>query len=120
MSTAFSNALAGLNADNLAINTVSRNLANLSTTGYQNQEVSFDDLLSGNIDGQNTTSVAGSVVAQASTEFTQGSIETTSQPYDAAIQGSGFFVLNNSSKQTAYTRDGGFTVDANGNLLGTG
>ena len=120
MSTAFSNALAGLNADNVAINTVSGNLANLSTTGYQNQQVSFDDLLSGNVEGQSTTSVAGSVVAQATTEFTQGSIETTSQPYDAAIQGSGFFVLSNSSNQIAYTRDGGFTVDAQGNLLGTG
>jgi flagellar hook protein FlgE len=64
--------------------------------------------------------VAGSVVAQSATEFTQGSIQTTSQPFDAAIQGSGFFVLNNSAGQTSYTRDGGFTVDAEGHLLGTG
>lgn len=118
MSTAFSNALSGLNANSLAIDTVSGNLANLNTTGYMDSQISFNDLLSGNIDGLSNTSVAGSVVAQASTQFTQGSIQTTSQPYDAAVQGNGFFVLNTATGQTTYTRAGNFTVDASGNLLG--
>jgi flagellar hook protein FlgE len=118
MSTAFSNALSGLNANSLAIDTVSGNLANLNTSGYKDNQVSFNDLLSGNINGQATTSVAGSVVAQASTQFNQGSIQTTSQPFDAAIQGTGFFVLGTPAGQTSYTRAGNFTVDAQGNLLG--
>ncbi len=120
MSTAFSNALSGLNANSLAINTISGNLANLNTTGYKDSQVSFGDLLSGNINGESNSNGAGSVVAQAATQFTQGSLQTTSQPFDAAIQGNGFFVLGSSSGQTTYTRAGNFTVNASGDLLGAG
>ncbi len=118
MSTAFSNALSGLNANALAINSVSGNLANLNTSGYKDNQISFNDLLSGNIDGQSSSSVAGSVVAQTKTQFNQGSIETTSQPFDAAIQGAGFFVLKTSSGQQTYTRAGNFSLNAAGDLLG--
>jgi flagellar hook protein FlgE len=118
MSTTFSNALAGLNANALAIDSVSGNLANLNTSGFKDNQVSFNDLLSGNVNGASSTSVAGSVVAKATTQFTQGSIQTTGQPFDAAIQGSGFFVLKTSGGQSTYTRAGNFTVDASGNLLG--
>ena len=117
-STAFSNALSGLNANALAIDSVSGNLANLNTSGYKDNQVSFNDILSGNINGEEATSVAGSVIAQASTQFNQGSIQTTSQPFDAAIQGAGFFVLNTPTGQQTYTRAGNFTVDASGDLLG--
>lgn len=118
MSTAFSNALSGLNANALAIDSVSGNLANLNTSGYKDNQVSFTDLLSGNIDGQVATSVAGSVVAQTKTQFNQGSIQTTSQPFDAAIQGAGFFVLKTPAGQQTYTRAGGFSLNASGDLLG--
>ncbi len=120
MSTTFSNALAGLNANALAIDTISGNLANLNTSGFKNNQVSFNDLLSGSVSGAASASVAGSVVAKSTTQFTQGSIQTTSQPFDAAIQGTGFFVLNTTAGQTTYTRAGNFTVDAAGNLLGAG
>ena len=120
MSTAFSNALSGINANSLAIDAVSGNLANLNTTGYMTNQVSFNDLLSGNVNSQAGTSVSGSVVAQTASQFSQGSIQTTSQPYDAAIQGNGFFVLNATDGQQAFTRAGNFTVDASGNLLGAG
>jgi flagellar hook protein FlgE len=120
MSTAFSNALSGLNANSLAIDAVSGNLANLNTTGYMDNQVSFNDILSGNVNSQAGTSVSGSVVAQTASQFGQGSIQTTSQPYDAAIQGNGFFVLNSSAGQQVYTRAGNFTVDASGNLIGAG
>ena len=120
MSTTFSNALSGLNANALAIDAVSGNLANLNTAGYMDSQVSFEDLLSGNINSQTGTSVAGSVVAHASTQFSQGAIQTTSQPFDAAIQGSGFFVLDTSGGLQSFSRAGDFTVDASGNLLGAG
>ncbi|HEU5022332.1 MAG TPA: flagellar hook protein FlgE [Bryobacteraceae bacterium] len=120
MSTTFSNALAGLNANALAIDTISGNLANLNTSGYKTNQVSFKDLLSGDVGGSASTSVAGSVVAKATTQFTQGSIQTTGQPYDAAIQGSGFFVLGTPTGQTTYTRAGNFIVDASGHLLSSG
>jgi flagellar hook protein FlgE len=119
MSAAFSNALSGLNANSLAIDNVSGNLANLNTTGYMDNQVSFQDLLSG-VTSQNNTSISGSVIAQTAVQFSQGSIQTTSQPFDAAIQGSGFFVLNSPSGVQSFTRAGDFTLDASGNLLGTG
>lgn len=119
MSSAFSNALSGLNANSLAIDTVSGNLANLNTTGYMDEQVSFQDLLSG-IDTPSNTSVSGSVVAQTASQFSQGSITTTGQPFDAAIQGNGFFVLNAPDGQQSFTRQGDFTVNSSGELLGAG
>src|SRR5580692_578382 len=110
MSSTFSNALSGLNANSLAIDTVSGNLANLNTTGYMDNQVSFQDLLSGVSTAANT-SVAGSVVAQTSTQFSQGAIQTTGQAFDAAIQGEGFFVLKTASGQPTFTREGDFTLN---------
>src|SRR5579871_4762937 len=107
MSSTFSNALSGLNANSLAIDTVSGNLSNMNTTGYMGNQVSFEDLLSG-VTNATRTSVAGSVVAQAATQFSQGAIQTTSQPFDAAIQGGGFFVLETPAGQQTYTRAGNF------------
>jgi flagellar hook protein FlgE len=120
MSSSFSNALSGLKANSLAIDAVSGNLANLNTTGYMDTQISFQDLLSGvsNIGGN--ASVSGSVVAQAATQFSQGSIQTTSQPFDAAIQGNGFFVLNAPNGQESFTREGNFTLNSAGELLGAG
>ena len=121
MSTTFSNALSGLNANALAIDVVSGNMANINTTGYKNQTVSFQDLLSQNIGGiSSTNQVGGSTVTQTSRQFTQGSIQTTSAPYDAAIQGNGFFVLHTSAGQQVYTRAGNFSVSSSGNLIAPG
>ena len=120
MSSTFSNALSGLNANSLAIDTVSGNLANLNTTGYMGNQVSFQDLLSGVSSAASNTSVAGSVIAQAATQFSQGAIQTTGQPFDAAIQGSGFFVLSGASGEQSFTRDGTFSVNSSGELLGAG
>src|SRR6185312_9926586 len=118
MSSSFSNALSGLKANSLAIDAVSGNLSNLNTTGYMDNQISFQDLLSGVSSLGGSTSVSGSVVAQTATQFSQGAIQTTSQPFDAAIQGNGFFVLNAPSGQQSFTREGNFTVNASGELLG--
>jgi len=124
MSTTFSNALSGLNANSLAIDVVSGNLANLNTTGYKANSVSFEDLVNQSLGvavGHSTSStVGGSTVAQATRSFTQGSIQSTSQPFDAAIQGNGFFVLHSLQGQQSFTRTGNFKVDASGNLLTQG
>jgi flagellar hook protein FlgE len=118
MSTAFSNALAGLNANSLAIDVVSGNLANLNTTGYKDNAVSFQDLVNQSLGGAtNTTLTGGSVIMTSTSEFTQGAITSTSQPFDAAIQGSGFFVLQTPTGEQVYSRAGNFTLDSAGNLL---
>src|SRR5277367_3952047 len=118
MGSAISNALSGLTANATAINIVSNNLANLNTTGYKDEQVSFEDLVNQSLSGiSGTTSVNGSTIAQGTQQFTQGSVQTTGNPYDAAIQGGGFFVLQDSSGQTQYTRQGNFSVNAAGDLV---
>jgi flagellar hook protein FlgE len=125
MSSAIANALAGLTANNQAINTVSTNLANMGTSGYKDQQVSFQELVNESAGGFSSTGgVSGSVIAQTSQQFNQGTLETTGNPYDAAIQGGGFFVVNTAANPQAgsqlYTRQGDFDVDANGHLLTAG
>lgn len=117
MSTAFSNALSGLQANAEAINVVSGNLANENTYGYKANTVSFEELVS-QIGGAGSADLTGAGVVPLSTQtFSQGSITTTGQPYDAAIQGNGFFVVQNTQGQQAFTRDGNFTLNAQGDLL---
>jgi len=117
MATAFSNALSGLQANSQAINVVSGNLANENTYGYKANTVSFEELVS-EIGGSATTNLSGgSVVPISSQSFSQGSITTTGQSYDAAIQGNGFFVVQDAGGQQGFTRAGNFTLDATGHLL---
>ena len=117
MSTAFSNALSGLQANSNAINVVSGNLANENTYGYKANTVSFEELVSEIGGSANTNLSGGSVVPISSQSFSQGSITTTGQSYDAAIQGNGFFVVQDAGGQQGFTRAGNFTLDATGHLL---
>lgn len=118
MSTAFSNALSGLQANSDAINVVSGNLANENTYGYKANTVSFEELVS-EIGASTTANLSGSSVVPSSSQqsFSQGSITSTGQPYDAAIQGNGFFVVQSPQGQQAFTRAGNFALDKAGNLL---
>jgi flagellar hook protein FlgE len=118
MGSAFSNALAGLNANAQAINVVSGNLANLSTSGYKDQQVSFEDLVNETLTGfSNAGTISGSTLATSTQQFTQGTLQTTNNPYDAAIQGGGFFVLQGQNGQQLYSREGNFTVTSAGDLV---
>ena len=121
MFTSFSTALSGLNAMTNAIDVTGNNLSNLNTTGYKDQSVSFQELLSESLGGSASSQVGLGVSRPVTTaQFTQGATQTTGNNYDAAIQGNGFFVVKNADKQTLFTRDGGFQVDANGYLTTTG
>jgi flagellar hook protein FlgE len=120
MFTALSTALSALDATSTAIDVVGNNLANLNTTGYKDTTVSFQDLLSQSQDGGLGNTQVGMGVAPpiTITQFTQGAIASSTGPLDSAIQGDGFFVVQNpSTNDTLYTRDGTFQVDASGNLL---
>jgi len=92
-------------------------LANLNTTGYKNSTVSFYDLLQSSVAG-GTTQIGGGV-SEPQTErvFTQGSIQSTGGNFDGAINGNGFFVVQNPSGNTLYTRAGNFQLNASGDLV---
>lgn len=119
MFTSFSTALSGLNANSTAIDVVGNNLANLNTPGFKDSEVVFRDLVTQSLGaGLGDTQVGfGTGVPLTVREFTQGAIQTSSGTMDAAIQGEGFFVVNDSSGNTLYTRAGDFEVDKSGNLM---
>src|SRR5271165_4111659 len=119
MISAFSTALSGLNADSTAIDVIGNDLANLNTTGYKTSQLQFSDLISEQLGVSGTSGQLGMGVGQVSaySQYTQGAIQTTGGPTDAAIQGNGFFVVHDASGQTLYTRDGSFTVNAGGQLV---
>lgn len=120
MGTAFSTALSALNADSTAIDVVGNNLANLNTTGFKASTVDFSSLMAEQLGTGSGNGQVGLGVGQVAAvqDFSQGSITTvtTGGSLDAAIQGNGFFVVNDSNNNQLYTRDGSFQLNADGVL----
>lgn len=118
MFSAFSTALSALNADTTAISVVGNNLANLNTDGFKDSEVSFHDLVTQSMGSGSGQTEVGFGVGTPNTimQFSQGAIKSTGSPLDAAIQGSGFFVVNSAAGQPEYTRGGSFQTNAQGEL----
>lgn len=113
--SSYSNALSGLLANTTALDVVGDNLANLNTQGFKSNEVTFEDAMN-----EATSSLQlGGGVASTNTvrNFSQGTVTNTGNALDAAVQGNGFFVVQNSSGNTLYTRDGSFNLNASGQLV---
>jgi flagellar hook protein FlgE len=114
--------LSGLNADSTALNTIANNLSNMNTTGFKAQTTNFSDLFYQQVgttgSGDEIQAGTGVQVASNSTDYTGGSIASTGVSTDAAIDGTGFFVLDNSGSRL-YTRDGNFQLSSNGTLEST-
>lgn len=117
----FSIPLSGLTAESTALSAVANNLSNQNTTGYKATSVLFSDLFYQQL---GTTGAGDPIEVGAGTEvgsmpslFTQGSISSTGVPTDVAIQGSGFFVVQNGDGTINYTRAGDFSVDQNNDLV---
>ena len=116
MFAAFSTALSALDANGVAVDVVGNNLANMNTTGYKESVAYFQDLVSESMNGGQTQVGFGVASPLTIAQFTQGAIQPSSGSLDAAIQGNGFFVVNNNGAPQ-YTRAGSFQVDLSGNLL---
>jgi flagellar hook protein FlgE len=118
----FSIPLSGLTAESTALSAIANNLSNQNTTGYKDTTVLFSDLFYQNLgttgSGDPIQEGAGTEVSAMPSLFTQGNITGTGVASDAAIQGSGFFVVQNSDGTVAYTRAGDFEVN-NDNYLVT-
>lgn len=115
----FSIPLTGLEADSTALNTIANNLSNMSTTAFKSQSAQFSNLfyqqLSTAGSGDPISVGAGTQVASTQTDFTQGTVNQTGQSTDLALQGDGFFVINDNGNNI-YTRAGNFTLASSGNL----
>ena len=117
--SSFSIPLTGLESSSTALNTIANNLSNMNTTAFKSQDVSFSDLFYQQIGSSGSGNPlelgAGTQVAATSTDFSEGSINATGNSSDVALDGNGFFILQNGGS-TLYTRDGSFTLSSGGAL----
>ena len=127
---ALSIAASGMQAQQLNVDVISHNIANMNTTGYKRQRAEFQDMLYQNMERPGSTSAASGAIlplgiqigvgvqADAVGRITeQGNISQTGNPYDLAISGRGFIQITLPSGQTAYTRAGNLAVNADGQIV---
>ncbi|HEX2215512.1 MAG TPA: flagellar basal-body rod protein FlgG [Xanthobacteraceae bacterium] len=123
-------AATGMIAQELNVQVISNNIANMRTTGYKRQRAEFQDLLYEHVRrvGSQTSDQGnilpagieiGSGVKTVGTPrvMTQGSILPTGKDFDVAIRGDGFLRITLPDGRTAYTRDGSFSLDAQGRVV---
>ncbi len=122
-------ATTGMEAQQLNIDTIAHNLANINTSGFKQRKAQFQDLLYQNIrqaGAANTASTdiptglqVGLGTKPIATEviFTQGDFAATNNPLDLVIQGQGFFQIRQVNGQIAYTRNGSFHLNRDGQLV---
>ncbi|NDD30760.1 MAG: flagellar hook-basal body complex protein [Proteobacteria bacterium] len=117
MMRALYTAASGMMAQQLNIDNISNNLANVQSVGFKKSRVDFQDLLYAHMQDPNATATGGTQIGMgvraASTQknFTQGTVQRTDSPYDLAVQGDGFITVSTPDGE-AYTRDGALKYDA--------
>ncbi len=119
----------GMEAQQTQLDHISHNLANSSTNGFKRAHAVFEDLIyqnlrqSGSSTSDQTQLPTGLQVGlgvrpvATSRQFSQGSLQQTTNPLDMAIQGQGFFPIQLPDGTLGYTRDGAFQLDAQGTLV---
>jgi flagellar basal-body rod protein FlgG len=123
-------AATGMMAQELNVQVISNNIANLRTNGYKRQQAHFQDLLyqslrrSGATTSEQGTQVPAGVeigsgvkVVSTARAMNQGNVTATERDYDIAVRGEGFFRVQMPDGRTAYTRDGGFNLNPQGELV---
>ncbi|GEJ59183.1 flagellar basal-body rod protein FlgG [Anaeromyxobacter diazotrophicus] len=122
-------AATGMEAQQLRMDVIANNLSNASTTGFKKTRAEFEDLLSETLKGAGAPGPRGGgdpaplqvglgVHAGSTTRsFGQGDALTTNNPLDLAIQGQGFFKVQQVNGDPAYTRAGNFRLDSTGRLV---
>ncbi len=129
MIRAMTTAASGMKAQQLNIDTIANNLANVNTAGFKKSTAEFQDLLyeavvpTGSTRGSGLAAPArvevGHGVKLVATDkmFTQGQMRQTGNPLDLMIEGDGFFQIKLPDGSLAYTRDGSFKLDGERNLV---
>ena len=132
MLRAFSTSATGMTGQQMMVDTIANNLANVNTTGFKRSQINFQDLLYVTVEEPGTEIASGinspsgleigSGVRAASTIkiFTPGELQNTGNPLDIAIAGDGFLQVTMPNGELRYTRDGALMTNANGQLVTTG
>ncbi|MBF0442382.1 MAG: flagellar basal-body rod protein FlgG [Oligoflexales bacterium] len=122
-------AATGMESQQITIDTIANNLANVNTTGFKRSRANFHDLLYQTLRAPGQNSTAGTIVPSgiqigggarvSSVEkmFNEGAIRITNKETDLMIEGEGFFRIQKDDGTIAYTRDGSFKIDAGGRLV---
>ncbi len=122
-------AATGMKGQELRINVIAHNLANVNTSGFKVSRIDFEDLLYQSFKAAGATSAAGYQVptgmdvglgvrpAAIQKIFLQGDYHQTQNPLDLAIEGKGFFKVTMPDGQIAYTRSGSFKLDSEGRIV---
>lgn len=117
----------GMQAQQLNIDTIANNLANVNTSGYKRSRIDFEDLLYRNVSAAatgggmpaaaNGRMGMGAAISGTSKVFTEGDIKQTGEQLDVAINGAGFFEVTLPGGGVAYTRSGALQLDRDGMLI---
>ena len=123
-------AATGMLAQQRNVEVVSNNLANMNTTAYMRRRTEFHDLIYQDLRRVGTTSSDAGTIVPSGVQLglgvklaavyrihEQGNLEATDNTFDMAVQGKGFFQITLPPGDTAYTRDGTFQLDANGQIV---
>ena len=124
-------AATGMEAQQAQIDTIANNIANVGTTGFKRSRTEFQDLFYETLRAPGASGTDGSMLptgvqvghgvqlAAVNTIYSSGDRVNTGNPLDLAVDGTGFFQILRPTGETAYTRDGTFKMDANGNVVTT-
>lgn len=114
----FQQGLSGLNATSKNLDIIGNNIANANTYGAKVARAEFADVYAASLAGAGSSTVGiGTNLAAVAQQFTQGSITTTQNALDLAINGNGFFQLQNGNDPVTYSRNGQFKVDKDGYVV---
>ncbi len=128
MERALWSAVTGMKAQELSLDIIANNLANINTTGFKSSGINFQDILYTSIKEPGSQTAQGEMpvgievghgtkVAGTARNFEQGSLIETGKDLDMAIEGDGFFEVIMPDGSSAYTRDGAFRVNGSGEVV---
>ena len=129
MNLSLYSAATGMEAQQMNLDTIANNLANVNTPGFKSSKIEFQDLLyqkprsagadagGGNMVPTGIEIGNGTRVASTAKDFTQGQLTSTGGNLDLALQGDGFYEVQQPDGTTAYTRDGSFKLNASGQVV---
>jgi flagellar basal-body rod protein FlgG len=129
MNVALYSSATGMQAQQLNLDTIANNLANVNTSGFKKSKLEFQDLLyqqsrpagadsgAGNQVPSAVQIGAGSRVVSTAKIFTQGTMTQTDEQLDIGIQGEGFYEIQRPDGTSAYTRDGSFKLSSTGQVI---
>lgn len=116
----FQQGLSGLNASSKNLDVIGHNIANSNTTGFKASRAEFAEMVAtaiGGGGGGGKNAGIGVEVAAVAQQFNQGNLNVTGNNLDVAINGNGFFTLQQADGSRAYTRAGNFKLDDTGNVV---